>query len=58
MRRICMGPMGVFLVDNKTQKAFDAQTKVEWENASGIEGLQIPTAAERYDDLKMVYDLE
>ena len=28
MRRICMGPMGVFLVANKTQKAFDAQTKV------------------------------
>ena len=40
------------------QKAFDAKTKVEWENASGIEGLQMPTAAERYDDLKMVYDLE
>ena len=58
MRRICMGPMGVFLVDNKIQKAFDTKTKVEWENASGIEGLQMPTAAERYDDLKMVYDLE
>jgi len=58
MRRVCMGPIGVFLVDDKTQTGYDAKTKVEWESASGIEGLKIPTAADRYNDLKMVYDLE
>jgi len=46
--RLAMGPMGFFVHLEKTQTNIDLTSEIVWENAKGIEELNIPSAADRY----------
>ena len=46
--RVALGPQGFFVHDAKTQNNIDLQSRIDWENAKGIELLSIPSAADRY----------
>ncbi len=48
MTRLVMGPVGFFIRNAKTGSLFDLNPQIRWKNAQGLEGLQIPSAAERY----------
>ena len=56
MDRLAMGPMGAFIVQNG--QAYDIETEILWKNATGLEGLQIPTAADRYAALEGLKHLD
>ena len=43
-----MGPMGFFVHNDKTKTNTDLESKIIWKNAKGIEGLNLPSAADRY----------
>ncbi len=46
--RLAMGPLGFFVHLEKTQTNIDLTSEIVWENAKGIEELNIPSAADRY----------
>ena len=46
MDRLAMGPMGAFIVQNG--QAIDITTQIHWQEAKGIDALQLPTAKDRY----------
>ena len=48
MRRLVMGPVGFFIHDSNHNQLHDLSSDIHWENAKGIETLNIPSAAERY----------
>ena len=48
MRRLVMGPVGFFIHDKKNNTLHDLESKIIWQNAKGLENLNIPSAADRY----------
>ena len=46
--RLAMGPMGFFVHNDKTKTNTDLESKIIWKKAKGIEGLNLPSAADRY----------
>ena len=46
--RLAMGPMGFFVHNDKTKTNTDLESIIIWKNAKGIEGLNLPSAADRY----------
>lgn len=48
MERIVMGPIGFFVHHSQSNQLYDLEHTIEWENAKGVEGLQLPTAADRF----------
>ena len=46
--RLAMGPQGFFVHDYNTDKNIDLESSVDWESAKGIEGLNLPSAMDRY----------
>ena len=55
MDRLAMGPVGAFIVNNKN--AYDIETEIVWENAKGVDGLEIPSAEKRYTEYEGLYQL-
>ena len=43
-----MGPVGFFIHDKKNNTLHDLESKIIWQNAKGLENLNIPSAADRY----------
>jgi len=50
--RLAMGPNGFFVHNKNTQTNIDLESKIVWQNAKGIEGLNIPSAEDRYATYK------
>ena len=48
MNRLVMGPVGFFVHDQKNGKFHDLESKIIWQNAKGLESLNIPSAADRF----------
>ena len=48
MKRLVMGPVGFFVHDQKNSKFHDLESKIIWQNAKGLESLNIPSAADRF----------
>ena len=48
MKRLVMGPVGFFVHDQKNGKFHDLESKIIWQNAKGLESLNIPSAADRF----------
>tara|TARA_B100000963_G_scaffold160729_1_gene139870 strand:- start:10884 stop:13388 length:2505 start_codon:yes stop_codon:yes gene_type:complete len=48
MKRLVMGPVGFFVYDQKNSKFHDLESKIIWQNAKGLESLNIPSAADRF----------
>ncbi len=48
MKRLVMGPVGFFVHDQKNGKFHDLESKIIWQNAEGLESLNIPSAADRF----------
>lgn len=57
MNNLDMGPIGAFLVDAE-EKVIDLKTEIDWENATGIEGLNLPTPADKYEKLSVISTLD
>ena len=56
MDRIAMGPVGVFIVQEK--QTVKVATQVEWKQAKGLESLKIPSAQDRYATMEELKKLE
>ena len=48
MKRLVMGPVGFFVHDQKNSKFHDLESKIIWQNAKGLESLNMPSAADRF----------
>ena len=48
MRRLVMGPVGFFIHDKKNNTLHDLESKIIWQNAKGLENLNLPSATDRY----------
>ena len=53
MDRLAMGPTGAFIVDAQ-EKTHDLLTTINWKYAEGLEHIGIPTAEDRYNELKEI----
>tara|TARA_B100000900_G_scaffold103673_2_gene85920 strand:- start:7166 stop:7786 length:621 start_codon:yes stop_codon:yes gene_type:complete len=49
MNRLPLGPRGAFVVT--TLQTIDLQTNIDWQKAEGLDGLNLPTAKDRYQNL-------
>lgn len=48
MNRLVMGPHGFFIYNAQNDQLFDLDNTTVWQNAQGLEDLNIPSAADRY----------
>ncbi|MDA8948492.1 family 20 glycosylhydrolase [Flavobacteriaceae bacterium] len=48
MSRLVMGPHGFFVHNTQNEELYDLNRTLVWKKAQGLEGLNIPSAAERY----------
>jgi len=56
INREVMGPMGAFIVHDQHQ-VVELESQLQWKTAEGVEGLSIPTAAQRYEALANIAPL-
>ena len=47
MSRLALGPFGAFLVQN--ENLYELTTTIDWQHATGLEDLNLPTSKTRYD---------
>ena len=55
MNRLPLGPRGAFIVTSN--QSIDINTNIHWQEAEGIENLNLPTAKTRYQNLENVNSL-
>ena len=55
MNRLPLGPRGAFVVTSN--QSIDLHTNIHWQEAEGLEELNLPTAKTRYQNLENVYSL-
>jgi len=55
--RLVLGPQGVFIRDDLTDKTYDVDTEIKWRAAEGIEKLNLPNSKSRYNDNKLTKHL-
>ena len=52
-----MGPIGFFVYNEKNDELYDLESTIVWNNAKGLEDLNIPSAAERYASYEGISNL-
>lgn len=52
MSRLALGPKGAFVV--RSNQSIDLHTNIHWQEAKGLEDLNLPTAKTRYQNLENV----
>ena len=52
MNRLAMGPQGAFI--RTPTQSIDLQTNIDWQKADGLDGLNLPTAKDRYQNLEAI----
>jgi hexosaminidase len=57
MNRLVMGPVGFFVRDDQNNELIDLKSTIVWEQAKGIEDLDIPSSAERYKSYEGINNL-
>ena len=55
MNRLSLGPRGAFVVTSN--QSIDLNTNIHWQDAEGLEDLNLPTAKTRYQNLENVNNL-
>ena len=48
MTRLVMGPVGFFVHNKSTGNLIDLEHQIKWKDAEGVEGLDLPSAADRF----------
>ena len=57
INRLVMGPIGFFVYNEKNDELYDLESTIVWNNAKGLEDLNIPSAAERYASYEGISNL-
>lgn len=57
INRLVMGPIGFFVHHAQNDELFDLESTVVWKDAKGLEGLNIPSAADRYATYEGIHTL-
>ena len=52
MNRLAMGPQGAFI--RTPTQSIDLKTSIDWQKAGGLDGLNVPTAKDRYQKLESI----
>ncbi|MGB2338732.1 MAG: family 20 glycosylhydrolase, partial [Flavobacteriaceae bacterium] len=55
MNRLPLGPRGAFVVT--PSQTIDLQTNIDWQKAEGLDGLNLPTAKDRYQNLANIKNI-